>query len=57
MAKDKHFEEISARWERFAELVRQGDELVKAENWRAAYDGISTGAGTKARRPARGRAA
>ncbi|MGO8736723.1 MAG: SUMF1/EgtB/PvdO family nonheme iron enzyme [Terriglobia bacterium] len=37
VARDPHFEEISARWERFSNLVRQGEELVKAENWRAAY--------------------
>ena len=37
VARDPHFEEISARWEKFSNLVRQSEELVKAENWRAAY--------------------
>lgn len=37
VAKDPHFEEISARWERFSNLVRQGEVEVKAEKWQAAY--------------------
>ena len=37
VAKDPHFEEISARWERFSSLVRQGEVEVKAEKWQAAY--------------------
>lgn len=37
VAKDPHFEEISARWERFSNWVRQGEEDVKAEKWQAAY--------------------
>jgi len=37
VAKDPHFEEITARWGRYANLVQQGEELVKGENWRAAY--------------------
>jgi formylglycine-generating enzyme required for sulfatase activity len=37
MATDEHRDEMSARWERFSNLVRQGEELVKAEDWRAAY--------------------
>ena len=37
VARDPHFEEISARWARFSNLMQQGEEQVKAENWRAAY--------------------
>jgi len=38
VAKDPHFEEISARWARFSKLVQQGEEEVKAEKWQAAHD-------------------
>ena len=37
VARDVHFDETSARWERSSNLMRQGEELAKAEKWRAAY--------------------
>ena len=38
MVNDSKLDEISARWSRFAELERRGEELVKAEDWRAASE-------------------
>jgi len=38
MVSDSHLDEISARWSRFAELERRGEELVKAGDWRGASD-------------------
>jgi len=38
VARDPHFEEISARWQRYDSLVRQGEEEAKAEKWREARD-------------------
>ena len=37
VAWDEHGDEISARWARFADLERRGEELAKSEDWRGAY--------------------
>ena len=36
VAKDPHFDEISARWQRYGNFVKQGEDAVKAEKWQAA---------------------